>query len=293
MKAKSIKFVRMTVHEAGKRLLFQLYEIYDDREAANIADMVLEHVTGWKRIDRVVNRDVKISPAMQNQLDQFAEELLTHKPVQYVLNEAWFMNLKLYVDENVLIPRPETEELVQWVINETGSGDANVILDVGTGSGCIALALKKNLKNADVYAIDVSEAALNVAQKNAAINQAEVHFILLDVLNENTWDKLPQVNVVVSNPPYIPLRDKLQMSKNVVEHEPHLALFVPDGDSLLFYKKIAKLGSMKLRAGGCIFVEMHEQLSGEVRSVFEREGFTRTSIVKDMQGKDRLLRGCR
>ena len=230
---------------------------------------------------------------MQNQLDQFAEELLTHKPVQYVLNEAWFMNLKLYVDENVLIPRPETEELVQWVINETGSGDANVILDVGTGSGCIALALKKNLKNADVYAIDVSEAALNVAQKNAAINQAEVHFILLDVLNENTWDKLPQVNVVVSNPPYIPLRDKLQMSKNVVEHEPHLALFVPDGDSLLFYKKIAKLGSMKLRAGGCIFVEMHEQLSGEVRSVFEREGFTRTSIVKDMQGKDRLLRGCR
>lgn len=284
----------MTIHEAGKRLLFQLYEIYDDREAANIADLVMEHLTGWKRIDRVVNRDVKISGAMEKQLDRYGEDLLMHKPVQYVLNEAWFMNLKLYIDENVLIPRPETEELVQWVIGETGKdGNDVAILDIGTGSGCIAVALKKNITTAAVYATDISEAALNVARRNALANNADVNFILSDMLDETTWYELPEVNVIVSNPPYIPLRDKDKMEDNVVKHEPHIALFVDDEDAIVFYNAIAKLAGKKLLTAGKIFVEMHEDLSEQVEESFKSHGFTRTSVKKDMQHKKRMLSATR
>jgi release factor glutamine methyltransferase len=289
MKPKSIKFAAMTIHEANMRLLFQLYELYDNREAANIADLVMENITGWKRIDRVVNKEVRCSPAMEQLLDKYIEELSSNKPVQYVLHEAWFAGMKLYVDENVLIPRPETEELVDLVTKEASKElQASVteisILDIGTGSGCIPIALKKKLPRSKVYAVDVSEAALGVAKKNAEMNNADVNFIPVDILNEHRWDELPSFDIIVSNPPYIPLEEKNKMLDNVTRYEPHLALFVPDNDPMLFYKTIASFAEKKLLAGGKIFVEIHEDYGEQMKEVFGGN----LEIIKDMQGKERM-----
>jgi release factor glutamine methyltransferase len=186
--------------------------------------------------------------------------------VQYVLNEAWFTGLKLYVDENVLIPRPETEELADMAIKDVlkNNNQSIAILDIGTGSGCIAIGLKKNLPGATVYAVDVSEGALEVARKNANENSAAIHFILSDILDEKKWIHLPGVDVIISNPPYIPVNQMEEMSNNVIKHEPHLALFVPDENPLVFYKSIAGLAEKKLLPGGKIFVEVHENSAGKV-----------------------------
>ena len=291
MKPKSIKFAAMTIHEANMRLLFRLYELYDNREAANIADLVMENITGWKRIDRVVNKEVKCSAPMEEQLDQYIEELAAHKPVQYVLHEAWFAGMKLYVDENVLIPRPETEELVdmviKYVLKEFASPNKEItILDISTGSGCIPIAIKKKIPQSKVYGVDVSEAALDIAKNNAATNNADVNFMLSDFLDESRWNELSAADIIVSNPPYIPLQEKDRMQDNVTRYEPHLALFVPDNDPMLFYKAIARFAEKKLLPGGKIFVEVHEDYSEAVKDVFT---FFNSEKIKDMQGKNRFV----
>jgi release factor glutamine methyltransferase len=289
----------MTIHEATLQLLFKLYEIYDDREAANIADLVMENVTGWKRIDRVTNKQVRMSDASTQQLDRYMKELLTHKPVQYVLHEAWFGGMKLYVDENVLIPRPETEELVDLVIKELKTNaspatkEETKILDIGTGSGCIPVTIKKNIPSWRVYAVDVSRKALDVAKKNASENDADINFILADMLDENTWEQFPSFDCIISNPPYIPLNEKNLISDNVTKFEPNLALFVPDNDPLIFYKLIARFAEKRLSPAGMIFVEVHENFAEEVKKVFSFVGDVQ--IMNDMQGKQRFiaLRTCR
>lgn len=286
MKPKSIKFAAMTIHEANMRLLFQLYEQYGDHEAANIADLVMENVTGWKRIDRVVNKEVKCSAAMEEQLEQYIDELAAHKPVQYVLHEAWFAGMKLYVNEHVLIPRPETEELADIAVKESVNKSLTII-DIGTGSGCIAIQIKRKLPGAGVYAIDVSEEALKVAEKNAIENNAQVNFILSDILDEKKWTGLPSFDLIVSNPPYIPVTEKNKMHDNVTKYEPHLALFVPNEDALIFYKAIAHFAKKKLLPEGKIFVEIHETFAMEVAEVFNS---FQTEIIKDMQGKDRIIK---
>ena len=281
----------MTIHEANMRLLFRLYELYDNREAENIADLVMEKITGWTRIDRVVNKEVKCSAAMEEELDQYIDELAAHKPVQYVLHEAWFAGMKMYVDENVLIPRPETEELVNLVIKEI-KGDKThrtinkTILDIGTGSGCIAIAIKKNLPECNVYAIDVSEAAIDVASKNAKHNNVEISLKKINILDESQWSLLPSFDIIISNPPYIPLQEKNKMQHNVTQYEPQVALFVPDNDPILFYKAIARFAEKKLLAGGKVFVEIHEDYGEQVRDVFGGN----SEIIKDMQGKERFLK---
>ena len=277
------------------RLIFQLYELYDDREAANITDLVMENITGWKRIDRVINKELKMSGVMEQQLENYTKELLTHKPVQYVLHEAWFGGMKYYVDEHVLIPRPETEELVDLVIKEVkkkSNAQNNLdkkksLLDIGTGSGCIPITLKKNLPETDVYSIDVSEKALDVAKRNANMNGADVKFVLGNFLDENKWIEFSSFDVIVSNPPYIPKKGMEEMSKNVVDYEPHLALFVPDDDPLIFYKAIARFAEKKLLPGGRIFLELHEQLAEEVKGLFSF--FGEVQVKNDMQGKERFL----
>jgi release factor glutamine methyltransferase len=286
MKPKSIKFAAMTIHEANLQLLFRLYEIYDDREAANIADLVMERVTGWKRIDRVTNKQVKMSDVMAQQLDEYAHELLTHKPVQYVLHEAWFAGMKMYVDENVLIPRPETEELVDLVVKSIDKQDRK-ILDIGTGSGCIAISLKKYLPDCFVYAVDVSEKALEVAKRNAIENNVDVNIILSDILDESTWNQFSSFDCIVSNPPYIPSTEINLMKENVTKFEPHLALFVPDDDPLKFYKVIARFAEKKLLPGGKIFVEVHENFAEAAKDVFSF--FGNVQIRNDMQGKQRFI----
>ena len=289
----------MTLHEAQQRLIFQLYEIYDSREAANIADLVMENLTGWRKIDRILNKQIPLLPDKIELLEKYTVDLLLHKPIQYVLNESWFFELKLFVNEHVLIPRPETEELVEWVLNEVESrrkeqGGTELsrlaILDIGTGSGCIAIALKKHLPPVEIIACDISKDALEVAQKNALDLEADIGFLHVNFLDDTQWHHLPSFDIIVSNPPYIPLKDKAAMRPNVVQHEPHVALFVEDTDPTIFYKAIAEFSKEKLNVNGSIFAEIHEGLANDVKRVFEESGFRNMDLRKDMQGKDRMIR---
>jgi release factor glutamine methyltransferase len=282
----------MTIQLAYQQLLSKLFSIYDEREAANIADWVIEHITGFKKIDRIINKTFQLNEGQQTQIAEASKQLLQHVPVQYALHEAWFAAMKLYVDENVLIPRPETEELVEWVANsKVKSKNAKIsVLDIGTGSGCIAIAIKKALQNADVSGIDVSEGALDVASQNTKEQSTSINFMQLDFLNEDEWKRLTKFDVIVSNPPYIKQSEDQRMNKNVLEHEPHLALFVPNEDALIFYRKIALFGKEHLAKNGEIFLEINEALSVEVQALFTGFGYTSVEIKKDMQGKDRMVK---
>jgi release factor glutamine methyltransferase len=299
----------MTIHEAHQNLLLQLHPIYGDREAAAITELVMENVTKWKKIDRVINKNIPLSLSKTILLKKYTEELLSYKPVQYVLHEAWFAGTKFYVDENVLIPRPETEELVDWIVREVWSSESGVgsrtrgekfsihdstftILDIGTGSGCIPIALKKKLPGAEIYSCDISEPALNIAKQNAIGNNADVHFIQLDFLDKKQRASLSSFDIIVSNPPYIPVKDKETMMRNVTDYEPHLALFVENDNPLIFYEAIADFAKEKLSVHGKIFVEMHEEQSSHVNKLFSSENFL-TEIKKDMQGKERMLKATR
>jgi release factor glutamine methyltransferase len=290
----------MTVQQAYQQLLFQLYEIYDDREAANIADLVIENITGFRKIDRILNKQFPLNEKQPRQLQNFTSELLQHKPVQYVLHEAWFAGMKFYVDENVLIPRPETEELINWIIEDlplttrhltlTTHNSLLTILDVGTGSGCIPIALKKKLSSPEIEAIDLSEQALNVAKQNAQTHNAKIKFKLVDILAKDSWQSLPMYDVIVSNPPYVKKSEASAMHAHVVEHEPHLALFVPDEDPLIFYKAIAQFGLMHLNKNGKLFFEINESFGAEVTQLLQQNGYINVEQKKDMQGKDRMIK---
>lgn len=287
----------------------------------------MESVTGLERMDRLLRQYDPLSPAQGYTLATYTTALLDHVPVQYVLHEAWFYGLKLYVDEQVLIPRPETEELVHWIVSDLDQGaiqsrftnfdvipltSAQVlptsdflpasphakdfhfphlrILDIGTGSGCIPIALKKALPVAEVHACDVSPGALQVARKNGTTHEAAIEWRLADFLRSYDWDLLPRVDIIVSNPPYIPVKDKETMHTNVLEHEPHLALFVENDDPLLFYRTIARFAQQKLLPAGSIYVEIHEDLGPATVQVFQEHGFDAVVLKQDMQGKDRMIR---
>lgn len=284
----------MTVHEAYKQLQLQLCALYDEREAANIADLVTEHVTGQRRIDRVVNKQLPVTDAQQAAIAQYTEQLLRHTPVQYVLHEAWFAGMKLYVDENVLIPRPETEELVSWIadckLQIADLGKPVKIIDIGTGSGCIPVALKKKLPGWHMHAVDISAGALEVAKKNALQQGTAINFYLLDILDETAWPQLPVFDVIASNPPYIRESEADTMHTNVLAFEPHTALFVPDEDALLFYRKIADLALKHLRSSGLLFFEINEALGKAVCDMLAAKGFIDIELRKDLQGKDRMVK---
>lgn len=282
----------MTIQLAYRQLLAQLFEIYDTREAANIADWVIEHATGQRKIDRIVYKDLPVSEQQQTALAKIAGELLQHRPVQYVLGEAWFMDMKLLVNENVLIPRPETEELVEWIIRDIKkSGNQKIsLIDIGTGSGCIPVVIKKKFQEATVTAIDVSEDALQVAKQNSAKQKSVVNFLHLDFLHENEWNKLGEYDIIVSNPPYVKRSEAVEMRENVLKYEPHLALFVPDDDALVFYEAIAIFSRQHLKLKGCVYVEINEALGKQVTDVFEKNGFPDIMLEKDLQGKDRMIR---
>jgi release factor glutamine methyltransferase len=280
----------MTTTQAYHDFQNQLKKIYDERESGNISDWVFENVTGEKRWERRNNHN-ELKEAYFHQLQNHLQQLLQHKPVQYVLNEAWFYKMKFFVNENVLIPRPETEELVEWITKDVRSTMRNVqcsILDIGTGSGCISVSLKKELRNANVTAIDVSEKALQVAKKNAASLDAKIDFLRIDFLNENNWKTLPQFDIIVSNPPYIPLQEKEKLSKNVTAFEPGIALFVQDNTPFIFYEKISTLAQKHLKQNGKIYVEVNEDYAKNVKDIFKNAGFI-SEIKKDIYGKERMV----
>ncbi len=281
--------------EIRKTLNRELRTIYSECEAGNIAEMVMEKITGQKRVDRLIN-DPEISEELVDKFHQAKQRLLNHEPIQYVLGEAWFCGMQLSVDKQVLIPRPETEELVEWVIETVQDWPEPdhrnyKILDVGTGSGCIAIALqKKLLAYFEIWACDKSDRALTIARKNADDQDALVDFIPMDFLDEDQQKQLPHVDIVVSNPPYIPDSGKNLMADNVVKYEPYMALFVPDDDPLQFYKALASFGKFKLQENGWLLAEIHEDLGKEVIDLWLGYNYKQVEIKKDLQGKDRFVR---
>lgn len=295
----------MKLFEAEQYLKKQLKEIYDEQEAASIASLAIEHITGLSKTGRASKKQEQLSALQSDQLQNDLQRLRTGEPIQYIMNKSWFYGMELYVDKNVLIPRPETEELVQWIIDDTKASGKDVfarkpieadettqlkILDVGTGSGCMALALKKTMPKAEVWGCDVSEKALNVARRSGAALDIRVDFQGLNFLDEAQQKLLPTVDIIVSNPPYVPLRDKGEMHSNVVDHEPHTALFVSDNDPLIFYKAIAAFGKKRLYENGSIYMEIHEDLGQNVIDLFRENGYPTIQLRKDMQGKDRLVK---
>jgi len=267
--------------------------------------MVMENVTWLTRIDRLTKKDEPLVVQQLHHLTEVVQRLGQHEPIQYVLGECFFHGLKLYVNNHVLIPRPETEELVEWIINDVKTSGKNVfqrkegeadettqlkVLDVGTGSGCIALALKKAMPKAEVWGCDVSDEALNVARRNGAQLDIRVDFQGINFLDESQQRSLPTVDIIVSNPPYVPEKDKATMRPNVLAHEPHTALFVPDDDALIFYKTLALFGHKRLYENGCIYIEISENAAKETVRIFKEAGYNNVEIKKDMQGKDRMIK---
>ncbi len=281
----------MTTGEAYQQLLLLLQVVYEPREASNISNWVIEHITGFSGSQRILHKCDILTKEQETFLDKATSELLKQKPVQYVLNEAYFYRMKWYVNEAVLIPRPETEELVDWIIQDIKLNRANAsLLDIGTGSGCIAIAIKKNMPEANVYAMDVSKEALQIAAKNAELQQALVQFLEVNILDEKSWEVLPALDYIISNPPYITQGEALDMNDNVIRYEPHLALFVPDDNPLLFYDAISTFGLQHLTHKGKLFFEINEVFGNEVVELLLKKGYRNIELRKDMQGKDRMIK---
>jgi release factor glutamine methyltransferase len=270
--------------------LNELSSLYDEKEIESFFYLILESFHRKKRIDLALEPEMEMDALQLLRWESALAELKKHKPIQYILGETEFYGLPFLVNENVLIPRPETEELVALILAE-GKGKRDEgrvrILDVGTGSGCIPIALKKNLPEAEVDAIDVSEKALATAMKNAELNQVSVHFSLQDILA--TEDLESSFDIIVSNPPYVRYLEKIEIQPNVLQYEPHLALFVADNDALLFYRKITALAQKHLTPKGKLYFEINQYLGKETVALVESFGFTEVRLHQDIYGNDRMI----
>lgn len=283
----------MTIITAYRQLISDLTPLYGESEAIVIAGMVLEKITGERRISSRLEK-LSLSAVQQEELDTYRTQLLEHRPVQYVLHEAWFQDMPFYVDERVLIPRPETEELVVWIIDDhSKQPEPIILLDIGSGSGCIPISLAKKLPLAIVHSCDISSEALDVAKKNALGLGAHIQWHQTDFLDRSNWTSLPVADVIVSNPPYIPQSGRSWMDKHVIDFEPSTALFVPDNDALVFYKAIAEFTIHHGKPGTSVYVEIHEDLASEVSACFATAGLRTIEVRHDMQGKERMIRARR
>ena len=279
----------MTIKSLYRNFLVQLQQIYSPSEATPMSDWVFEKIVSLKRSDILKNPEKEITPAAETLIQNALKELLSHKPVQYVLGEAWFYHLKFKVNAHVLIPRPETEELVDQLIRDRKSKLTDpAILDIGTGSGCISIAIKKNLPAAKISALDISKDALVLANENAVMHNTNITFTEMDFLDESSWDELPAFDIIISNPPYIPINEKEKLYKNVTSFEPHLALFVPNKSPLIFYEKIEAFGRNHLLHNGKIYLETHEDYAKETAALFMKH-YQTVMIKKDMYGKERMI----
>lgn len=263
----------------------ELLSVYDEHEIDSFFYIVLEHLHNLKRIDLALNPETVMDGSHLRQWKNMVSDLKIEKPIQYILGETEFYGLRFEVNENTLIPRPETEELVEWIIKNAASDP--VILDIGTGSGCIAISIAKNIPNAEVLSIDVSEKALATAQKNAQKNEVKVSFLLKNILE--TKDLQNQFDIIVSNPPYVRNLEKAEIKPNVLEYEPHLALFVDDNNALLFYRKIAQLAKKNLNPNGKLYFEINQYLGKETVELLEGLGFKTVELRKDIYGNDRMI----
>lgn len=268
-----------------------LVHLYDERESIAIAHDVLETLTGLSKTDRLILKDDLLSPRQQSEYDKVVTQLVKGVPMQYALGHAWFMGNSYEVNNAVLIPRPETEELVQWIVDDYKVNHKSMsVLEVGTGSGCIAISLSVLIRDMQVTACDISKEALLVANRNTVNIGAKVAFKLADFLKwqEVEWES--GYDIIVSNPPYIPLSVKSKLHENVINHEPHLALFVPDNDPLIFYSAIAAFGNSHLSDGGSIYCELDADNALATKVMFEVAGYTKVEIKQDMHGNLRMLK---
>jgi release factor glutamine methyltransferase len=282
----------MKIKEYRSLFIQELTSIYDEGEAESFFYLILEEKYQLKRIDLALRPDLFFSDQEVMFWNTLLEQLKLEIPVQYLLGKTSFYGLDLEVNENVLIPRPETEELVEWIIKENLKSQRAKdlkILDIGTGSGCIAIALAKNIPNVQVYAIDVSEKALATAQKNAAINKVDITFLNQNILL--TENLRQQFDIIVSNPPYVRNLEKKEIKKNVLDNEPHLALFVADTDALIFYKKITELAQKNLSDNGQLFFEINQYLGNEMIDLLKKRNFKNIELRKDIYGNDRMIKG--
>lgn len=255
--------------------------LYNKEEAKEIAFLLMQNLWNVTRTDILIgqtNHNI-------NALDIYIERINQGEPIQYILGETWFRNRKFLVNPNVLIPRPETEELVDKVTSLT----PKTILDLGTGSGCISVSLALEIPDAEVFAIDISSGAINTALKNAAENKAEVKFAQANILDFKNPFPIEKFDLIISNPPYVKENEKSEMRRNVLDFEPHLALFVADSDPLIFYRHIAEIGLRHLNRYGVIWVEINSHLGAETAEVFRSSGYRHVKIIKDFFGKDRFI----
>ena len=278
----------MTIGELYRKYLQELKAFLPSGEADQITNMVFEHVLGLSRSGLIKNPDAELDAFKKEELLHKLSLLVSKAPVQYVLGECNFYQLTFEVNRSVLIPRPETEELVERAIHFCRQNNKTTVLDIGTGSGCIPISIQKNTTNCAITAMDISSDAIALAKKNALKHQAEIHFLQQDFLNENSWKHLPSFDLIISNPPYIPSSEKASMDDNVVLYEPPTALFVSDIDPLIFYRNIMEFGKSHLNPSGNILVEIHEKKGMEVCQLFKENGYE-AILIKDMFGKDRMV----
>ncbi len=295
-----------TIGKLCEFIKIELKGLYPELEINSLTDIIISHLLGIPKHEIHIEKEKPISEMHEIRSIEIVKELKTGKPVQYILGFTEFYGLYMHVSPDVLIPRPETEELVKWIIDDHAC-KSPVILDVGTGSGCIAIALKKNLLSSAVYACDISASALKIAQENASVNGVDIVFFQQDISNtdivkfakEPGGDRAltqlapeanPEYDIIVSNPPYIPLREKPLININISGFEPGNALFVPDDDPLMFYRHIAYFGLNHLKKNGQIYFEIHEKSGSELKKLLEKSGYRNVTLQRDLNGKDRMMK---
>jgi release factor glutamine methyltransferase len=249
----------------------------------------LEHLLNYTKIDIHINSNKIISSKVENQINKIINDLKKNKPIQYIFNKTEFYGLPFRISPDTLIPRQETEELVDWIINDN-KGNKYTILDIGTGCGCIAIVLARNLTSCNIEALDISKKAINMAKTNARINNASVRFFQCDILKYETKKLKRNYDIIVSNPPYIRESEKSALPGNVLYYEPQKALFVPDDDPLIFYSAIAKFGLRNLKDKGILYLEINEALAKQVTEELDKHNYEKIIIGKDINGKDRMVK---
>ncbi|MCQ2606910.1 MAG: peptide chain release factor N(5)-glutamine methyltransferase [Bacteroidales bacterium] len=279
----------MTIRDVKIEFQQKLATLYGAKEIQSIFSLVAEDL-GFTPTSLVIHNEDELTETQQIHFFDCLKRLVSGEPVQYVRGKADFYDMQFYVNSSVLIPRPETEELVDRIINEQGNCNGNII-DLGTGSGCIAISLAKHIQSANISALDISSAALTVAKQNAANNNVTVDFILGDMQDNQCISEDKKFNVIVSNPPYVCNAEKQEMRPNVLQFEPHLALFVDtDENPLQFYIAIAKFAQLHLAENGVIYCEINETLGNETAKMFQSYGFNTCQIIQDLFGKDRFVK---
>ncbi|SEM11883.1 release factor glutamine methyltransferase [Aquimarina amphilecti] len=280
----------MKIKDLREDFISSLSELYEVEEVHSFFYMLLDSYLGMRRVDIALALDNVVDEKTMSCFAIAKKRLQNQDPIQYILGDTEFYGLVFRVNKNVLIPRPETEELVDWIVKEQNNINGTrklKILDIGTGSGCIAISLAKNIPNSDVYAIDVSEEALEIAKSNAVDNNVKVNFINADVLQLDGLGN--NFDVIVSNPPYVRELEKKEIQPNVLENEPHLALFVSDQNPLIFYKKIAELAKNSLISGGLLYFEINQYLGTETQVMLKKEGYEFVDLRKDLYGNERMI----